>query len=149
MNESKNDGSAATKDQQDQKPAVDRRRASLPQPDFSHYKKAEAWPGPKYLFVGHSYNVELDNKEGEGVDNRAGAIKALFSKEVKWIPVAEALGNQNFSGTLSRFEHDLLSRLPESSLVGEAISTTDGSEIKHSFTIWREERRGRREDRKA
>jgi hypothetical protein len=42
-----------------------------------------------------------------------------------------------------------LSRLPESSLVGEAISTTDGSEIKHSFTIWREERRGRREDRKA
>lgn len=149
MNESKNDGAAATKDQQDQKPAVDRRRASLPQPDFSHYKKAEAWPGPKYLFVGHSYNVELDNKEGEGVDNRAGAIKALFSKDVKWIPVAEALGNQNFSGTLSRFEHDLLSRLPESSLVGEAISTTDGSEIKHSFTIWREERRGRREDRKA
>ncbi|PZM81301.1 MAG: hypothetical protein DKT66_18980 [Candidatus Melainabacteria bacterium] len=149
MNESKNDGAAATKDQQDQKPAVDRRRASLPQPDFSHYKKAEAWPGPKYLFVGHSYNVELDNKEGEGVDNRAGAIKALFSKDVKWIPVAEALGNQNFSGTLSRFEHDLLSRLPESSLVGEAISTTDGTEIKHSFTIWREERRGRREDRKA
>lgn len=149
MNESKNDGAAATKDQQDQKPAVERRRASLPQPDFSHYKKAEAWPGPKYLFVGHSYNVELDNKEGEGVDNRAGAIKALFSKDVKWIPVAEALGNQNFSGTLSRFEHDLLSRLPESSLVGEAISTTDGTEIKHSFTIWREERRGRREDRKA
>lgn len=149
MNESKNDGAAATKDQQGQKPAVDRRRASLPQPDFSHYKKAEAWPGPKYLFVGHSYNVELDNTEGEGVDNRAGAIKALFSKEVKWIPVAEALGNQNFSGTLSRFEHDLLSRLPESSLVGEAISTTDGTEIKHSFTIWREERRGRREDRKA
>ena len=149
MNEYKNDGAAATKDQQDQKPAVDRRRASLPQPDFSHYKKAEAWPGPKYLFVGHSYNVELDNKEGEGVDNRAGAIKALFSKDVKWIPVAEALGNQNFSGTLSRFEHDLLSRLPESSLVGEAISTTDGTEIKHSFTIWREERRGRREDRKA
>lgn len=144
MNESKNDGAAATKDQQDQKPAVERRRASLPQPDFSHYKKAEAWPGPKYLFVGHSYNVELDNKEGEGVDNRAGAIKALFSKDVKWIPVAEALGNQNFSGTLSRFEHDLLSRLPESSLVGEAISTTDGTEIKHSFTIWREERRGRR-----
>jgi len=149
MNESTNDGATATKDQKDQKPAVERRRASLPQPDFTYYKKAEAYPGQKYLFVGHSYNVELDNQEGEGVDNRAGAIKGLFSKDVKWVPVSEALGNQNFSGILSRFEHDLLSRLPESSLVGEAINTTDGKEIKHSFTIWREERRGRREDRKA
>ncbi|HIA54492.1 MAG TPA: hypothetical protein EYN91_20800 [Candidatus Melainabacteria bacterium] len=149
MKEPKNDGGTATKDQQTEKPAVERRRASLPQPDFTHYKKASAYPGPKYLFVGHSYNVELDNQEGEGVENRAGAIKSLFSKDIKWIPVSEALGNQNFSGILSRFEHDLLSRLPESSLVGEAINTTDGKEIKHSFTIWREERRGRREDRKA
>lgn len=147
MKETKNDGAAATKEEQ--KPAVERRRASLPQPDFTHYKKAEAYPGPKYLFVGHSYNVELDNQEGEGVDNRAGAIKSLFSKDIKWVPVGEALSNQNFSGILSRFEHDLLSRLPESSLVGEAINTKDGKEIKHSFTIWREERRGRREDRKA
>ena len=140
MKEPKKDGATATKEQ---KPAVERRRASLPQPDFTFYKKAEAYPGQKYLFVGHSYNVELDNKTGEGVDNRAGAIKSLFTNETKWVPVAQALGNQNFCGTLSRFEHDLLSRLPESSLVGEAIDK-EGKEIKHAFTIWREERRARR-----
>ncbi len=145
MKESKKEGATATHDQtdQNQRPAVERRRASLPQPDFTFYKKAEAYPGPKYLFVGHSYNVELDNQTGEGVDNRAGAIKSLFSKAVKWVPVAQALGNQNFHGILSRFEHDLLSRLPETSLIGEAIDK-EGKEIKHSFTIWREERRGRR-----
>jgi len=146
MKESKKDGATATQDQneQNQLPAVERRRASLPQPDFTFYKKAEAYPGPKYLFVGHSYNVELDNQEGEGVDNRAGAIKSLFENGVKWVPVSEALGNGNFAGILSRFEHDHLSRLPESTLVGEAIDK-DGSHIKHSFTIWREERRARRE----
>lgn len=141
MKESKKEGATATSEQ---RPGVERRRASLPQPDFTFYKKAEAYPGPKYLFVGHSYNVELDNQTGEGVDNRVGAIKSLFSKETKWIPVGEALSSESFSNTLSRFEHDHLSRLPESSLVGEAIDK-DGKPIVHSFTIWREERRGRRE----
>ncbi|MBS1957787.1 MAG: hypothetical protein JST89_26615 [Cyanobacteria bacterium SZAS-4] len=142
MKESKKDGATATHDQS-QRPAVDRRRASLPQPDFTFYKKAEAYPGPKYLFVGHSYNVDLDNQTGEVVDHRSGAIKALFVKGEKWLPVTEALGNEGFTNILSRYEHDLLTRLPESSLVGEAIDK-DGKEIKHSFTIWREERRGRR-----
>ncbi|MCC6976858.1 MAG: hypothetical protein IT343_00950 [Candidatus Melainabacteria bacterium] len=145
MKEPKNEGATATQEnEQNQRPAVERRRASLPQPDFTFYKKEQAYPGPKYLFVGHSYNVELDNQEGEGQDNRAGAIKSLFSKDVKWVPVTEALGNQNFNGVLSRFEHDHLTRLPESTLIGEAIDK-DGKPIKHSFTIWREERRGRRE----
>lgn len=148
MTEPKTDGATAT-EQKNERPAVERRRASLPQPDFTFYKKAEAWPGPKYLFVGHSFNVELDNQTGEGVDNRAGAIGTLFTKEAKWVPVTEALANQNFMSILSRFEHDHLTRLPESTLVGEAIDTKDGKQIKHSFTIWREERRGRRSEPKA
>lgn len=144
MTEGKDPGATAT---EQQRPAVERRRASLPQPDFSFYKKAEAWPGPKYLFVGHSYNVEIEKEAGEAVARRSDVITNFFKDRAKWVPVGEAVTDERFNSILTRFEHDLLSRLPQTSLVGMAIDT-HGNLIDQSFTIWREERRQRRSDSK-
>lgn len=121
----------------------ERRRASLPQPDFTFYKQANAYPGPKYFFVGHSYNVELSESTGSDVKERANAIVALFNDSTKWVPVHNALGNSIFHHVLTRFEHDFLHRLPESALIGPAIDES-GRVIAESFTVWREERRARR-----
>lgn len=121
----------------------ERRRASLPQPDFTFYKQANAYPGPKYFFVGHSYNVELSESAGDDLRDRTNAIVKLFSDQAKWVPVQHALGNSRFHEVLTRFEHDFLHRLPESALIGPAIDE-QGRVIAESFTVWREERRARR-----
>lgn len=124
---------------------VERRRAPLPQPDFTPYKNANAYPGPTYFFVGHSYDVDLDQVDSKEREKRSKAIAALFNQEAQWLPVQHALTNQEFSTVLTRFEHDLLHRLPESALIGTAIDP-QGKLISQSFTIWREERRRNRAD---
>lgn len=122
------------------KPFVERRRASLPQPDFTPYKKANAYPGPGYFFVGHSYNLDGEASDTGRRETRIEAIKSFFSPDSQWVPVGAALTDAKFFGTLSRFEQDLLSRLPESALIGPAIDRL-GVCITHSFTIWRREMR--------
>ncbi len=117
---------------------VERRRARLPQPDFSVYKTANAYPGSAYFFVGHSFN--LDSEANAHKDERIQAIKKLFNAETQWIPVQTALSDQTLSTVLSRFEHDLLSRMPDSALIGPAIDP-HGALIGESFTVWRKEMR--------
>jgi hypothetical protein len=128
---------------QEQLKAAERRRSALPQPDFTPYEKANAYPGQSYFFVGHSYNVELANAESAILDKRSNAIKALFSEDSQWVPVQHALSLPDFSHTLARFEQDLLTRLPESALIGPAIDDK-GNVIAQSFTVWRQERRKQR-----
>ncbi|HEY9755329.1 MAG TPA: hypothetical protein V6C97_09215 [Oculatellaceae cyanobacterium] len=122
----------------DNPPVVERRRARLPQPDFGPYKKANAYPGAAYFFVGHSYN--LDSAADTHKDDRVQAISKLFDTDRQWISVQTALGDETLARFLSRFEHDLLSRLPESALIGPAINSA-GKIIGESFTIWRKEMR--------
>ena len=126
------------KDSKEQAPVVERRRARLPQPDFTPYKEANAYPGSSYFFVGHSFNLDAE-AEAHKVE-RVEAIEKLFNPDTKWIPVQNALGDKLLSPVLSRFEHDLLSRLPETALVGPAINP-QGKLIGESFTIWRKEMR--------
>ncbi|MBS1957109.1 MAG: hypothetical protein JST89_23165 [Cyanobacteria bacterium SZAS-4] len=118
---------------------VERRRARLPQPDFSHYKKQNAWPGPNYFFVGHSFNLEEAAQVNEFIEQRANAINSVFVEETQWAPVDAVLNNQNFSKVLSRFENDFLHRL-DGALIGPAIDSS-GKKIADSFTIWRKEMR--------
>ncbi len=118
---------------------VERRRARLPQPDFSHYKQQNAWPGPNYFFVGHSFNLEESAQVNEFMEKRANAINEVFVEETQWAPVDAVLSNQNFSKVLSRFENDFLHRL-DGALIGPAIDST-GKKIADSFTIWRKEMR--------
>ncbi|HEY9714470.1 MAG TPA: hypothetical protein V6C72_13445 [Chroococcales cyanobacterium] len=119
---------------------VERRRASLPQPDFTHYKSAEAYPGREYLFVGHSYNPEFDHTESEEKQKRVATLSQLFTEGPQWISAKAALEDANFQHILSRFEKDLLTRLPETALVGPAIDE-HGKRLNESFTIWRKEMR--------
>ncbi len=118
---------------------IERRRARLPQPDFSHYKKQNAWPGPNYFFVGHSFNLEEAAQVSDFMEKRANAINEILVEETQWAPVDTVLSNQNFSKVLSRFENDFLHRL-DGALIGPAIDST-GKKIADSFTIWRKEMR--------
>ena len=126
--------------QVDAQRAQERRRTVLPQPDFTPYKRANAYPGPGYFFVGHSYDVALSNADSTGVSKRTNAICSCFNEQAQWIPVQQALDNQAFCEILSRFEHDLLHRLPETALIGTAIDASVEL-IGESFTVWRQERR--------
>ncbi len=128
-----------TTETKEEYPAVERRRARLPQPDFSVYKNANAYPGNGYFFVGHSYNLDTESNP-EQKTGRAEAIKKLFSTDVQWITAHDALKNAELSTFLTRFEHDLLTRLPDNALIGPAISSS-GQLIGESFTIWRKEMR--------
>ncbi|HEY9683279.1 MAG TPA: hypothetical protein V6C89_10450 [Drouetiella sp.] len=118
---------------------VERRRARLPQPDFTHYKKQNAYPGPNYFFVGHSFNLEQAAQVTDFSEKRAKAIDSVFVDDTKWAPVDSVLSNENFSQVLSRFENDFLHRL-DGALIGPAIDS-NGKNIADSFTIWRKEMR--------
>jgi hypothetical protein len=131
-----------------EEPPVERRRASLPQPDFKHYKKAQAYPGTDYFFVGHSYDTEHEESDSKQQSKREKAIAAVLkkcSKDSQWLPIKEAIGNKDFFETLSRVERDWMHRLPESGLVGPAIDE-GGKLLPHSFTVWRVEMRRRQSD---
>ncbi|HEY9775860.1 MAG TPA: hypothetical protein V6C81_19010 [Planktothrix sp.] len=126
---------------------IERRRATLFQPDFAAYKKANAYPGAEYFFVGHSYDVELpkgNDKTNPDVAKRVDAIKTVLGETKECISVGTALGNENFNTVLTRFEHDFLTRLPASALIGLAIDK-EGKVIEPSFSVWREERRKARQ----
>ncbi len=142
---SMSDAKTASAAETDQNRTFERRRAPLPQPDFTPYKDANAYPGQNFFFVGHSYDVDLDGTDGKAWQQRSQAISALFTKEAQWLPVQQALTNESFNGILTRFEQDLLHRLPESALIGTAIDA-HGKLISQSFTIWREERRRQRSE---
>lgn len=122
---------------------VERRRARLPQPDFTHYKNQDAYPGPNYFFVGHSFNLEETAQVSEFVQKRANAISEVTVEKPHLKPVDQALGNEQFSQVLSRFEHDFLNRL-NGALIGPAIDS-NGKFIADSFTIWRREMRRQQE----
>lgn len=120
---------------------IDRRKA-LPQPDFTHYRNADAYPGTSFFFVGHSYNVEHRCCSKQFDLKRRNAIKHVLAdaKKFETVTVKEALQNEEFVAVLSRFERDWLTRLPETSLIGPAINE-EGKPIKLSFTVWRKEQR--------
>lgn len=125
---------------QDQKPPVERRRARLPQPDFTPYKNANAYPGTGYFFVGHSFNLEPCASNEEHQSKRVSAIKTIFERPEQWVAVREALDNHDLSDVMSRCERDLLHHLPETALIGPAIDS-QGRLIAESFTVWRKEMR--------
>lgn len=122
-------------------PVVERRRSSLPQPDFTPYQRAKVYPGSEYFFVGHSYNVEgCADDTSIHQAKRADAIGSLFSESTPWVLVGQALQSEKLVSVLSRCERDLLHRLPESALLGPALDWR-GNIISESFTVWRREMR--------
>jgi hypothetical protein len=125
-----------------QRTSIIERRTALPQPDFSHYRKKNSYPGESFFFVGHSYNVEQSNGGGKFAQQRKSAIKLVLKKASKTntVSVKDALQQKEFVSVLSRVERDWLGRLPEGALIGPAIGK-DGAEIDECFTVWRKEQR--------
>jgi hypothetical protein len=130
------DGAAATA--QNGNSFKERRRRPLPQPDFAPYIKANAYPGASYFFVGHSYNVDDEERHAQG--NRVSTLSEFFQSNPECVPVPAALENEKLCAVLSRCERDLLHHLPEGALIGPAIDNY-GKSIGESFTIWRKEMR--------
>jgi hypothetical protein len=121
----------------------ERRRFVLPQPDFGHYKNENAYPGTAYFFVGHSYNVEHNCCGNQFSTKRRNAIKKILqsaNQKHGSVPISDALADENFYSTLSRFERDWLRRLPDTALIGPAIDGK-GKRISQAFTVWRKEQR--------
>ncbi|HEY9787675.1 MAG TPA: hypothetical protein V6D17_19965, partial [Candidatus Obscuribacterales bacterium] len=54
------------------------------------------------------------------------------------VSVREALQDKDFVSVLSRFEHDWLTRLPATTLIGPAYDS-NGRILSHSFAVWRKE----------
>jgi hypothetical protein len=133
-----------------EQPQVERRRASLPQPDFKHYQKSQAYPGKEYLFVGHSYDAEHEHENADAT-RQAKREKAIASvlkhcaEDSQWLPIKDAIGDKSFYEMLSRFEQDWLHRLPETVLIGPAIDD-HGKLVPQSFTVWRKEMRRRQSE---
>ncbi len=137
------DAKTGLSENNDMHTGAERRRAPLPQPDFTPYKNANAYPGTNFIFVGHSYDIELEAGAVDQMNTRCDAISGLFTKQEQFVPVATALNNEKFAAVLTRFESDLLKRLPETSLIGTAVDP-GGRLIPQSFTVWRAERRKQR-----
>ena len=115
------DAKISAEEQTNAQPGAERRRAPLPQPDFHPYEQADAYPGPTYFFVGHSYDTALDNATTNRLTKRADAIKSLFVDGDQYVSLKAAQANQSFYAVLTRFEQDLLNRLPDTSVIGIAV----------------------------
>ncbi len=108
--------------------------------DLAPYKSSQAWPGKTFLLVGNSYNAE---KRARGsAKKRAAAIAAMLEEshgvhgKRHCLTLRDALANERFVATLSRFEADWLKREPDSTLIGPAYDE-QGNLLSESFAVWR------------
>jgi hypothetical protein len=106
--------------------------------DLTPYKRANSWPGSKYCLMGNSFNVELKGALEAGTKERMQAIQTLLKAGSGCVPVRDALRNEVFAASLSRFERDWLSRLPEETVVGKAYDQI-GNPIQEAFSVWRKD----------
>jgi len=107
---------------------------------LAHYKKWKNWPGSAYMYVGYSEN--LDNKilGTEQRLKRNTCVDLLFEAKGNahnCVRLDVAMNFEGFAETLSRFEKDLLCRLPAETLLGPSYDC-NGSRVPGAFTIWRE-----------
>ncbi|MFA6212131.1 MAG: hypothetical protein WCT03_03560 [Candidatus Obscuribacterales bacterium] len=108
--------------------------------DLAPYKSSQAWPGKPFLLVGNSYNTE--KRVRGSAQKRASAIAALLQDshgtygKKHCLTLKDALANQRFVDTLSRFEADWLRREPATTLIGPAYDD-EGNLLKDSFAVWR------------
>lgn len=114
--------------------------------DLAPYKSSQAWPGKTFLLVGNSYNAE--KRVRGSAKRRSSAITALLEKshgaygKRHCLTLREALANERFVATLSRFEADWLRREPDSTLIGPAYDE-QGNLLNESFAVWRRLQPGR------
>jgi hypothetical protein len=101
----------------------------------SIYAENSAFPGNEYMFVGESGS--LDKQGVESDEERRNVLSTIFrSRGLRCISVADAMELlDQFKAVLTRFEYDLLTRMPEGA-VGPSFDC-QGNEIPGAFTVWR------------
>lgn len=108
--------------------------------NLTPYVQNKVWPGKNYIYIGHSSNLE-HRLVGTDVDkNRKTCLSLLFEAKGNQhycVSVEQALTFEGFPEVLSRFEKDLLLRLPEGTVLSPAFNN-EGERLQSSFTIWQE-----------
>ncbi|PWT94879.1 MAG: hypothetical protein C5B53_12205 [Candidatus Melainabacteria bacterium] len=108
--------------------------------DLTPFKRTEAWPGSgSFCLLGNSFDVAVQSCESEAYKNRASSIRSMLSKgknSLGFIGIKDALADDEFKGTLSRFERDWLGRMKEDTILGPAYDER-GELIEIAFSVWR------------
>lgn len=100
----------------------------------------KVWPGKNYLYIGQSSNLNNRLLGTELDKNRKTCLSLLFEAKGNYnycVAVNEAFAFEGFQDVLSRFERDLLMRLPEGTMIGPSYDM-NGELMHSSFTIWQE-----------
>lgn len=101
--------------------------------------KNNTCPGASYLYLGDSSNLEHILLNTRMHHQRRTCIELLLESkgdEHYCVRLDIALSFEGFDGILSRFERDLLRRLPAHTLIGPSYDGS-GNRIAGAFTIWR------------
>ena len=108
--------------------------------NLTPYVQNKVWPGKNYIYIGHSSNLEHRLVETSTDKNRKTTLSLLFEakgNEHYCVSVEQAFAFEGFPEVLSRFEKDLLLRLPEGTMISPTFNN-EGERLHSSFTIWQE-----------
>lgn len=108
------------------------------------YIEYKSWPGKNYMFIGHSENLEHPLVGTEIHVQRRTLMTLLFKAkgDVNYcVRLDEAMEFEGFQDVLSRFEKDILSKMPPHTLLGPAYHSS-GDLLPTAFTVWRAAQNG-------
>jgi hypothetical protein len=112
----------------------------LPELDTAPYKQAGTWPGKNFMLLGNSFNLEAKLSSNCVTATKRTASLAIMFEQARetrrCIYLADALSNQSFLETLSRFETDWLRRMPADTVIGPAYNIKNEL-IGEAFAVWR------------
>ncbi len=103
------------------------------------YLRNKAWPGRNYVYMGHSQNLDHTLLGTNWELERRTCLSLLFEAkgdENYCVYIEDALAFEGFFDGLSRFEKELVQKLPARTLIGPAYDRI-GNKVSLAFTIWR------------
>jgi|688.fasta_scaffold783330_1 hypothetical protein len=107
---------------------------------IANYMQSRTCPGPQYLYVGSSENLDSTPTGIEKRLQRNICLNLLFEakgNEHHCVRLDLAMNFAGFAEGLSRFEKDFLKRMPAETMLGPSCDE-NGSRISGAFTIWKE-----------
>lgn len=108
--------------------------------NLTPYVQNKVWPGKNFIYIGHSSNLDYRLVGTDADKNRTTCLSLLFEAKGDnnyCVPLNTALNFEGFAEILSRFEKDLLMRLPEGTMLSPTYNA-NGERLHSSFTIWQE-----------
>jgi hypothetical protein len=103
------------------------------------YMQSKTWPGKEFMYIGHSQNLEHPLVGTEIHVQRSTCLALLFEAKGNknyCVRVDDALKFNGFRDVLSRFEADMLRKMPPHTMIGPAYNE-NGELMATTFTVWR------------